>query len=160
MAGHRKLIFLLQTIVQWTHDSTQQTDYQVFWDKQKKVVSGDIDFTLKLSAPRSMALAWPSIHLLSRWCLSTWYDYHGVCHGPRNFGWSCHHHSKCPHICLACTQCRQNNFWSLTDLELQVLFLQNLMKGSWLKTMNKSNTHSLDIIFGHSWRISVITYGT
>lgn len=79
-----KLVFLLAIMVQWTHDNTQQNDYQTFWDKQKKVVSRDTDFTQKLSAPRSMALTRPSIHL-SGCCPSTWYDYQGVWYSKNKF---------------------------------------------------------------------------
>lgn len=83
-----KIIFLLHTMVQQTHDSTQQTDYWVFWDKQK-VANENTNFTLKFSAPRSMALAWPSIHHITG-RFSTWVV-KGIWHSTRNSGWRYQH---------------------------------------------------------------------
>lgn len=70
VSEHRKIMSLLYMTVRWTNDDLQQTGYSLEISENKKPASGDTDSTLKLSAPRSMALAWPSIHLLSGWHLS------------------------------------------------------------------------------------------
>lgn len=63
---HRKIMSLLYATVRWNNDDIQQTGHGVLRYRKKLYLPlGTLD------SPRSMALAWPSIHLLSGRSLSS-----------------------------------------------------------------------------------------